>query len=54
MKFTGSEQKGVGMELEQYRTRLEQMVEEKSKDLIAIQEKLETTNRRKLLIISVL
>ena len=26
------------MELEQYRTRLEQMVEEKSKDLIAIQE----------------
>ena len=38
------------MELEQYRTRLEQMVE----DLIAIQEKLETTNRRKLLFISVL
>ena len=29
------------MELEQYRTRLEQMVEEKSKDLIAIQENLE-------------
>lgn len=44
MKFTGSEQKGVGME--QYRTRLEQIVEEKSKDLIAIQENLEATNRR--------
>ena len=42
------------MELEQYRIRLEQMVEEKSKDLIAIQEKLEITNRRKLLFISVL
>lgn len=38
MKSTDSEQEGVGMELEQYRNRLEQMVEEKSKDLIAIQE----------------
>ena len=37
------------MELEQYRTRLEQMVEEKSKDLIAIQENLEATNRRQAL-----
>ena len=54
MKSTDSEPQGSGMELEQYRIRLEQMVEEKSKDLIAIQEKLETTNRRKLLFISVL
>ena len=46
MKSTDSEPQGVGMELEQYRTRLEQMVEEKSKDLIAIQENLEATNRR--------
>ena len=46
MKSTDSEQEGVGMELEQYRNRLEQMVEEKSKDLIAIQENLEATNRR--------
>ena len=30
MKSTDSEQEGVGMELEQYRNRLEQMVEEKS------------------------
>ena len=45
MKSTDSEQEGVGMELEQYRNRLEQMVEEKSKDLIAIQENLEATNR---------
>ena len=45
MKSTDSEQEGVGMELEQYRTSLEQMVEEKSKDLIAIQENLEATNR---------
>ena len=37
MKSTDSEQEGVGMELEQYRNRLEQMVEEKSKDLIANQ-----------------
>lgn len=28
MKSTDSEQEGVGMELEQYRNRLEQMVEE--------------------------
>lgn len=42
------------MELEQYRTRLEQMVEEKSKDLIAIQEDLEATNRRQALFIKVL
>ena len=42
------------MELEQYRTRLEQMVEEKSKDLIAIQENLEATNRRQALFIKVL
>ena len=54
MKSTDPEPHGVGMELEQYRTSLEQMVEEKSKDLIAFQEKLETTNRRKLLFISVL
>ena len=42
------------MELEQYRTRLEQMVEEKSRDLIAIQENLEATNRRQALFIKVL
>ena len=33
MKSTDSEPQGGGMELEQYRTSLEQMVEEKSKDL---------------------
>ena len=33
---------------------LEQMVEEKSKDLIAIQENLEATNRRQALFIKVL
>ena len=54
MKSTDSEPQGGGMELEQYRTSLEQMVEEKSKDLIAIQEKLETTNRRQALFIKVL
>ena len=54
MKTTDSEPQGVGMELEQYRTRLEQMVEEKSKDLIAIQENLEATNRRQALFIKVL
>ena len=54
MKSTDSEQEGVGMELEQYRNRLEQMVEEKSKDLIAIQENLEATNRRQALFIKVL
>ena len=42
------------MELEQYRTSLEQMVEEKSNDLIAIQENLEATNRRQALFIKVL
>ena len=52
MKSTDSEQEGVGMELEQYRNRLEQMVEEKSKDLIAIQENLEATNRRQALFIA--
>lgn len=41
MKSTDSEPQEGGMELEQYRTSLEQMVEEKSKDLIAIQENLE-------------
>ena len=51
MKSTDPEPHGVGMELEQYRTRLEQMVEEKSKDLIAIQENLEATNRRQALFI---
>lgn len=54
MKSTDSEPQGVGMELEQYRTRLEQMVEEKSKDLISIQENLEATNRRQALFIKVL
>ena len=54
MKFSDSEQKQTDMELEQYRTRLEQMVEEKSKDLIASQEKLEATNRRQALFIKVL
>ena len=54
MKSTDSEPQGVGMELEQYRTRLEQMVEEKSKDLIAIQENSEATNRRQALFIKVL
>lgn len=43
------------MELEQYRTQPpNQMVEEKSKDLIAIQENLEATNRRQALFIKVL
>ena len=51
MKLSDSEQKRVDIELEQYRTRLEQMVEEKSKDLIAIQEDLEATNRRQALFI---
>ena len=54
MKSTDSEPQGGGMELEQYRTSLEQMVEEKSKDLIAIQENLEATNRRQALFINVL
>lgn len=54
MKFSDSEQKRADMELEQYRTRLEQMVEEKSKDLMAIQENLEATNRRQALFIKVL
>lgn len=54
MKFSDPEQKQADMELEQYRTRLEQMVEEKSKDLIAIQEDLEATNRRQALFIKVL
>ena len=54
MKSTDSEPQGGGMELEQYRTSLEQMVEEKSKDLIAIQENLEATNRRQALFIKVL
>ncbi len=42
------------MEPEQYRTQLEHMVEEKSKDLIASQEELEATNRRQALFIEVL
>ena len=54
MKSTDSEPQGGGMELEQYRTSLEQMVEEKSKDLIAIQENIEATNRRQALFIKVL
>ena len=54
MKSTDSEPQGGGMELEQYRTSLEQMVEEKSKDLIAIQENLDATNRRQALFIKVL
>ena len=54
MKSTDSEPQEGGMELEQYRNRLEQMVEEKSKDLIAIQENLEATNRRQALFIKVL
>ena len=54
MKSTDSEPLFGGMELEQYRTSLEQMVEEKSKDLIAIQENLEATNRRQALFIKVL
>ena len=54
MKSTDYEPQGGGMELEQYRTSLEQMVEEKSKDLIAIQENLEATNRRQALFIKVL
>lgn len=54
MKLPDSEQKQADMELEQYRTRLEQMVEEKSKDLIASQENLEATNRRQALFIKVL
>ena len=54
MKVSDPEQNQVDMELEQYRTRLEQMVEEKSKDLIASQENLEATNRRQALFIKVL
>ena len=54
MKSTDSEPQEGGMELEQYRTSLEQMVEEKSKDLIAIQENLEATNRWQALFIKVL
>ena len=54
MKPTNSEQEEKGMELEQYRTQLEQMVEEKSRDLIAIQENLEASNRRQALFIKVL
>lgn len=54
MKLTESEPSQVDMELEQYRTRLEQMVEEKSRDLIASQEILEATNRRQALFIKVL
>lgn len=54
MKFFDSEKKQVNKELEQYRSQLEQMVEEKSKDLIAIQENLEATNRRQALFIEVL
>lgn len=54
MKPSDPPQKQADMELEQYRTRLEQMVEEKSKDLIASQEKLEATNRRQALFIKVL
>lgn len=54
MKVSDPEQNQVNMELEQYRTRLEQMVEEKSKDLIASQENLEATNRRQALFIKVL
>ncbi len=42
------------MEPEQYRTQLEQMVEEKSKDLIASQQELEATTRRQALFIKVL
>ncbi len=42
------------LEPEQYRSQLEQMVEEKSKDLIASQEELEATNRRQALFIKVL
>lgn len=54
MKPSHSEKKLTDIELEQYRTQLEQMVEEKSKDLIAIQENLEATNRRQALFIKVL
>ena len=54
MKSTDSEPQGVGMEQEQYCTRLEQTIEEKSKDLIVIQENLEVTNRRQALFIKVL
>ena len=54
MKPTNYEQEEKGMELEQYRTQLEQMVEEKSRDLIAIQENLEASNRRQALFIKVL
>ena len=54
MKPTNSEQEEKGMELEQYRTQLEQMVEEKSRDLIASQENLEASNRRQALFIKVL
>ncbi|MDC2175198.1 ATP-binding protein [Bacteroides thetaiotaomicron] len=54
MKSTSSEQEEKGIGLEQYRTQLEQKVEEKSRDLIAIQENLEASNRRQELFIKVL
>lgn len=54
MKRTDSEQKQVDMKLKQSRTRLEQEVEEKSRDLIASQKILEATNRRQALFIKVL
>ena len=54
MKSTESEQERGEVGVEKYRTQLEQMVEEKSKDLIAIQENLKANNRRQALFIKVL
>ena len=54
MKSSHPKQESADVELEQYRTQLEQMVEEKSKGLIASQKELEATNRRQALFIKVL
>ncbi len=54
MKPSCPEHKTVDMELEQYRTQLELMVEEKSRDLIASQKELEAINLRQALFIKVL
>ncbi len=54
MMSSSPECKLTDIEPEQYRTQLEQMVEEKSKDLIASQQELEATTRRQALFIKVL
>ncbi len=54
MESSHFEQQMADKELQQYRAQLEQMVEEKSKDLIASRAELEATNRRQALFIKVL